>query len=197
MKNSIIYIVGVDHLIQYRNGIVPADIIDEFAGYIADIIAIYNIAAVAEEFNREYLDEVYFSSEAIVESAAMKAGVTHIFCDPGEKERAQLGIPYFGDIQAIIKQKYGIHEKFITDLILRKKIEKETIAESKKYWEIREEYWYSIIRDFTQGNILFVCGHEHVMRFKDLLLLKGIDSEVIEPFWRSDIFSDYIRLGIS
>jgi hypothetical protein len=197
MKNGKVYIIGIDHLLQYRNGIVSADIFDEFAGYIADIIGIYNISTVAEEFNREYLDEVYFSSEAMIESAAMKAGVTHIFCDPGKKERAHLGIPYFADLQAIIKQKYGIHEKFITDLTLRKKIEKETSAESKKYWEIREEYWYSVIHDITEGNILFVCGHEHAMRFKDLLLLKGIDSEVIETFWRCDIFSDYSRLGIS
>ena len=196
MKNDIIYIVGVDHLIQYRNNIVPVNLFNEFTDYIADIIKMYDVKTVAEEFNREYLDDVYFSPEATVESAAVKAGVEHFFCDPGNDDRSRLGIPYFADIRNIIKEKYGIHEKFISDINIRKKIDRETIAESKKYWQIREEYWYNIISDMPRGNILFICGHEHVLRFKDLLRQNGRNAEVLETFWQIEVFSDYAKLGL-
>ncbi|HNX23978.1 MAG TPA: hypothetical protein PKG60_07995 [Spirochaetota bacterium] len=196
MHKGTIYIAGVDHLIQYRNGIVPEYLFDEFYGFFINLIWSYNITAVAEEFNREYLEDVYFSPEATVESAAVKSGVAHFFCDPGKDERLRMGIPYFADIRNMIKKKYGIHEKFISDRIMRGKIEQETIDESKKYWQIREEYWYSIISNIPYDSILFICGHEHVFRFRNLLLRNGRDAEVIESFWHDEIFSDYTKLGI-
>jgi hypothetical protein len=191
-----IYIIGVDHLIQYKNSIIPAVRFAEFKDYLAQLISKHSITVVAEEFNEEYLSDVYFSDEATVRSAAERSGVMHLFCDPGEDDRLFLGIPYFADIRNMVNEKYGISEKIILDRTLSKKINQEVSDESKKYWALREEFWYGKIADFNRDNILFVCGHEHALRFKELLDRTGRSAEVIEQFWRREIFSDYHTLGI-
>ncbi|MBN1501358.1 MAG: hypothetical protein JW982_14455 [Spirochaetes bacterium] len=45
------YIIGVDHLIQYNNGIVPEDIFREFTDYLNEQTQMFNINLIAEEFS--------------------------------------------------------------------------------------------------------------------------------------------------
>ncbi|MCP4137016.1 MAG: hypothetical protein GY754_38970 [bacterium] len=191
-----IYLTGVDHLIQYKNSIVPEETFEEFRAFLAQTVKKHSIDLIAEEFNREYLEEVYMSPESTVETWAFLRGVEHRFCDPEKEERARLGIPYFAHIKERVMKKHGITKNYITDPGLRRQVEQETIEICKFYWPRREEYWYLKISDAALKNILFICGHEHVPGFKLLLESKGHSCEITTPFWKKDLFSNYKNLGL-
>lgn len=190
-----LYIIGIDHLVQY-NGPVPSDLLGEFKEYIDLLITNLEIDVIAEEFNEEFLVDVYGATEDTAKSAAEKAGIEHIYCDPDSYERAALGIPYYADVADEIKLRHNISDKFISDPEIRKIVNSEVYAEVKKYWELRENFWYEKIKDRLHQNILFLCGHEHVYRFKELLAAYDIESEIINEYWKREIFSNYSEIGL-
>jgi len=190
-----VYIIGIDHLLQY-NGPVPEYLLEEFRNFLSARIIEFNISVIAEEFNEEFLFEVLGATEATAKIVAGKSGVDHIFCDPEEHERKVLGIPYYADVRECVKLKYGIKENFIFDNALRKKVHEETAAEVKKYWAVRERFWFDRIKERLAENILFLCGHEHVTSFRDYLEENGIEVCIVDEFWRREIFSDYGKLGL-
>jgi len=190
-----IYITGIDHLLQY-NGPVPPELLEEFKGYLAAKIKELNITLISEEFNEEFLYDVFGATEGTAETAAEDAGISHLYCDPDASEREALGIPYYADVMDMVKVRHGIKEKFIMDSDLRKQVERETSLEVKKFWPVRERFWLDKLRGRLSENILFLCGHEHVMGFSALLREEGVAASVIEEFWRGDIFSDYGKLGL-
>jgi hypothetical protein len=151
---------------------------------------------IAEEFNRESLVDVYGATECSARNAAIRCGVEHRFCDPGEKEREALGIPYFFDVRETVKCRNNAREKLIIDNNLRKKVEDETRSIVKSFWYIRERFWIDKIIDRIKDNILFICGHEHAERLSKLLEEMGHASIIIDPFWRPDIFGNYRNMGL-
>ncbi len=192
-----IYIIGVDHLVQYKNTIVPVDTFDRFRDLLRSTVHKYGIRVLAEEFHREYLREVYFSSEAIVERVAFELGIEHRFCDPGSAERERLGIPYYSEIRDRVLESRGLER---TDLVhdpsLGRSVEDECRAIARSYWKRREEFWMEKLSDVMGDPVLFVCGHEHVPGFEKLLEGYGIRSLVVDPFWSCRVFSDYQSMGI-
>jgi hypothetical protein len=188
------YIIGVDHLIQYDNGIVPEEIFREFTEYLKEKSRMLNINLIAEEFSEEALYDVYCATTATVKKVAEEMSIEHRFCDTEKKEREKLGIPYYADIKDSIKKKYNITDKIIPDHAPGKKIEKETSDISKTFWGLREEFWFNKISDSLYKNILFICGHEHTERFAVLMAQKGAPCSVLDPFWKKEIFSDYDKL---
>jgi len=191
-----VYIIGVDHLIQYR-GPVHESLMNEFILFINKLIRDKKITVAAEELSEESLRDVCMSDTSTVRTASESAGIEHVFCDPDDIERKKLGIPYHAEIRDMVKKKMGITEKFILDAGLRSRVEEETDRLSRTFWPAREEHWLSRISGRLHENVLFICGHEHVESFSKLLADRGFDSEVIEPFWERDIFSDYANLGLS
>lgn len=188
------YIIGVDHLIQYDNGIVPGKIFHDFTGYLAGKARALDIGLMAEEFSEEALFRVYCATTATVKKVTEELGIEHRFCDPEENDRIRLGIPYFADIKDSVKKTHHTALTFVLNDALRIKIDKETADISKTFWELREEFWFSRILDCLDRNIIFVCGHEHAERFSDLMTRKGAGSIVLEKFWGKEIFSDYDKL---
>ncbi|MCU0848227.1 MAG: hypothetical protein MUD12_10100 [Spirochaetes bacterium] len=191
-----VYIIGVDHLVQYR-GPVDEKLLNEFIMFINELIAEKKITLAAEELSEESLRDVCMSDTSTVKMAAESSGIKHVFCDPDDGERKNLGIPYHADVRDMVKKKMGVEEKFILDAGLRNKVEEETDRLSRTFWPAREKHWLSRISGRLRENILFICGHEHVESFRKLLADRGLDSEIIEPFWKRDIFSDYANLGLS
>ena len=185
-----IYLIGVDHLVQYK-GPVPEAIRDEFRSYIIKVCRMHGIQAIAEEFSEEALHKVYQSTRDTAHEATEILKIGHRYCDPEEMERAEMGIPYYFDVMQEVKNKYSISSAFIRDDSLRKKVEKETADIIRTYWSIREKYWYELIRDIIELPILFICGHEHVLRFHSLLIGKGHQCIIIDPYWKKDLFMDY------
>lgn len=190
-----IYIIGIDHLVQY-NGPVPGDILDEFKIFLHEKIDELKISVIAEEFNEEFLCNVLNATEGTAKLISERCGIIHIYCDPDESEREMLRIPYFADIKESVKKRLNINQKFITDYRLRKLVDAETSAEVKKYWDVREKFWFERIKGSLSENILFLCGHEHVVRFLNLLHENSVDALIIDQFWRRDLFSDYSRIGL-
>lgn len=190
-----VYIIGLDHLVQY-NGPVPDYLLGEFRECLSGAVARFNITVIAEEFNSEYLHDVLGATEDTAEVVAGKLGIEHVYCDPDERERMKLGIPYYADVKDRVKLSRGITDKFITDDALRREVDEEIAVEVRKYWGIRERFWLDRIRDKLGENVLFLCGHEHVIRFRDLLVSEGADAIVIDEFWRGDLFSDYRNIGL-
>ncbi|MCU0822392.1 MAG: hypothetical protein MUC95_07965 [Spirochaetes bacterium] len=190
-----VYIIGVDHLIQY-DGPVPEKLRMEFEQYLVDTVRKYDITLIAEEFSIESLTDVYGAKECPARNAAEGCGIGHRFCDPEEKERLELGIPYYFDVKESVKEKYNIREKLIIDNDLRKRIEDETGNIVKSFWNIRERFWINKLADKLNENIIFICGHEHSGRLSYLLENMGIPNLILDPFWRSDIFGDYRNIGL-
>ncbi len=191
-----VYLIGIDHLMQYNNYIVPENLFIQFREYLSSKALELNISLMAEEFSEEALYQVYCAAEATVKSVADRLGIAHRFCDPEESDRKQLGIPHFADIKEQVECKNAIPGNDILDYKLRKKINNETIEISKTYWEKREKFWYNNISGSISDNILFVCGHEHIPGFMSLLESEGCDCKILNDFWMRDIFSDYKNLNL-
>jgi len=190
-----VYIVGIDHLVQY-NGPIPEHLLDEFKEFISVKIIEYNISVIAEEFNEEFLYDVLGATEATAYVLAEKYGIEHIYCDPDQNEREEMGIPYYAEIRDEVRKRFNVNENIIFDNVLRKKLDSETASEVKKYWPLREKFWFDRIREKLSENIIFLCGHEHVYRFMEYLSMKGADVYLIDQFWKSEIFIDYGKLGL-
>ncbi len=192
-----IYIIGVDHLVQYKNNIVPVEVQNRFRDFLGDTVEKYGIRVLAEEFHREYLRDVFFSSEAVVESVAASLAVEHRFCDPGSSERERLGIPYYSEIRDRVLESRGLER---TDLVhdpsVGRSVEDECRGIARSYWKRREEFWLEKLSDVIGSPILFVCGHEHVKGFEKILEGRGIRSLVVDPFWNREQFTDYQSMGI-
>ncbi len=191
-----IYLVGVDHLVQY-NGPVPEHLRLEFKKFIIESSRTLGIDLLAEEFSREALEEVYYSTEATVLDAARILGIEHRFCDPEEHELHAMGIPYYAEAHAQVRKELEISNSFILDEKIRKRVELETAQKVRSYWHLREEFWFDRLMDVLGLNILFICGHEHVERFRDLLLRKGHLCEILDPFWGREMFIDYKNINLS
>jgi len=190
-----VFIIGVDHLVQY-NGPVPEYILEEFRAFLACKVRELNISLIAEEFNEEFLRDVLGATEDTAKTVADQTGAAHLYCDPDEREREMLGIPYYADVMDMVKKRRGITARFIFDDGLRRCVERETAGETKKYWHIREKFWLGKIKESLDRNILFICGHEHVESFSWMLRENGAEVSVIDDFWNRKIFSDYGLLGL-
>ncbi len=191
-----IYIIGVDHLVQY-NGPVPESIRIEFRSYLTRLCSELYIAIIAEEFSEEALRDVYHATEETAMEAAKMIGVEHRYCDPGEKELAELGIPYFRDLIEQARRDCGAPASYIIDQEFRIQVRDRAAAMAKSYWHIREKYWYSRLRDVLHENILFICGHEHVDRFNSLLRECGQPGSIVDNFWKEEIFKDYANIDLA
>ncbi len=187
-----VYIIGVDHLIQYDNTIVPEHLYHQFTDLIKSVVNKNSISLIAEEFSVEAITSVYHAERGILQETAADLGVFHRYCDPEENDRIKIGIPYYAEIRDQVKKKYKILQEFILDDSLRATVKRETMELSKQYWSRREEFWLQCIIDYTDMNVLFVCGHDHVDRFRTLIIKKGIQSSIIDPFWKGDIFNNEI-----
>ena len=191
-----VYIVGVDHLVQY-DGPVSEVLRKEFEQYLEDSVKKYKITLIAEEFSRESLVDVYSAKECSARNAANRCGIEHRYCDPEEKEREALGIPYYFDVRETVKDRYNARDKLIIDNNIQKMIEDKTRGIVKSYWHIRERFWVDRIIDRIDENILFICGHEHAERLSKLLEDMGYASIINDSFWHSDMFGNYQNIGLS
>lgn len=190
-----VYIIGVDHLVQY-NGPVPERLRDDFRDYLVAFSRTHRIDLIAEEFSNEALLEVYHATKDTACEAARILGILHRFCDPEERDMIRLGIPYFADIIGRVKKQRGIDTAFILDDTLRARVREEATAISKSYWHLRETFWYDRIAPDIDSNILFICGHEHTDRFQSIILQHGNTCVIVESFWREGIFTDYNSINL-
>ncbi len=196
MALSRIHVVGIDHLVQYRNGIVPAAVLAEFEEFISRCAGMYSAGLIAEEFSSDAL-ELYGVDESTARSVAKSIGIHHLYCDPDAGERARLGIPCFADLRELAARILGVPRNGPQDPHSVKKVAGAASDLDRSFWAIRERFWLRRLSGCGPTVALFICGHEHVSRFAELATEGGYAIRVENPFWREDIFRDYSRLGIA
>lgn len=97
-----VFIVGVDHIIQHNGFSWAAKLsaIKVFSEYLEKIAQDFDVTVIAEEFSEESLriNHVPMSTAQIV---AKRINLKHLFCDPNREERKALGISNDDDRERI------------------------------------------------------------------------------------------------
>jgi len=90
-----IYIIGVDHIIQHKGYITNAKekAIAKFQRYVCEKVENLQITLLAEEFSVDAVKGNDVSISTLGEVAEQE-GIQHLFCDPGMAERKRLGISH-------------------------------------------------------------------------------------------------------
>ncbi len=191
-----VYIIGVDHLVQY-NGPVPEEIRSAFRSFLVTTCRELGIRVLAEEFSEEALREVYRASADTAQEAARALGIEHRYCDPESEQLAALGIPFFADLREEARIRLNAPVSYILDSSMRKQVIACASEMARAYWPVREQYWLDRLADVLDLDILFICGHDHAGRFRELLVTRGHRCRIVCRFWEESVFSDYGRLGLA
>nr|VFK30063.1 MAG: hypothetical protein BECKMB1821G_GA0114241_105818 [Candidatus Kentron sp. MB] len=93
--NMVIHLIGVHHSIQHNGGnfrAIPglSALREQFQYYLVRTIREFGISVLAEELNEDVL-AIFNASESMAASSARKAGISHVFCEPGLRLRSSLG----------------------------------------------------------------------------------------------------------
>jgi hypothetical protein len=180
-----IFIVGVNHEIQYWFEGCSAST-KEFKKYLETEVVNRNITLIAEELSNETISNEAISKhnaaiDSVARVVASSKGSKHQFCDPDSKVRKDLGIPCHDKISNDqIKKKLGL--KLTGGLSPQEA--KVFYEEYAKYHSVREEYWFSLIKDCVCSNVIFICGDNHVENFHKLVIKKGCQAEVLSRDWK-------------
>ncbi len=151
-----LYILGLKHYFQNTHN-------KDFDKYIRSLIKRYNISALAEEYSTEAAIRCTEDGESQLLKVSQTLGLKHLYCDPTNQERENLGIP----TQDQTLKKLGLKgKKGITSA------EDSLISlEQRKYWSIREKEWLARMKmaKFLKGSTLFLVGYDHRLNFSKLL----------------------------
>lgn len=165
-----IYIIAIKHESQHNGPYSNEVLRNKLVFYLENAIKKYAISLIAEEFNEKTLT----NSHATIDTAkyvADKLNVKHLFCDPNEEERKLIGIP----LREEIKNTLGLKGPIFVDSLEDKQI----TEEQRKYYPIRENFWFEKIEQYLDEVIIFLCGSDHVESFKSLLSIKGYTVKVL------------------
>ncbi len=168
-------LIGVSHGYQYE-GNKSVDIA-AFNDLLKNEQALHNANLLAEELNNETIHNTIINgiTGSVAEKISLKAGISHKFCDPTEKERKLLGIPTSREI----KKKLGFDK--LPCLTWQQAMEIE--HEEKIYWEVREQFWLEKLIETSKDRAIFILGAKHVHRFKKLLEISEIKTQILYEHW--------------
>ncbi len=162
-----IYLFGIWHNYQcYGEG--NDDKADLLKGAVEKAIDDYDIEVIAEEFNEDSFNNPDNSTTVLQSVEQENKNLKHIFCEMSASERSENKIPNRNQIT---------HDLFMNDEEATEEAIKE---EERKYYPQREAYWFSILSDYTDYNVLFLCGADHIPSFETLLDEESVDNEVLE-----------------
>ncbi len=104
---------------------------------------------------------------------APKLFIRHRFCDPDCEERQLLGI--LTDQEVAKKLGFASSWTSQQDALV--------LAEVKKFWAARENFWFERLREVTFRRCVFVLGAKHVATFRDLLHAQGFTVHIVNKNW--------------
>lgn len=169
-----IYILGTDHSNQYIdiNGHFEKS---EMYVKVLEMLEVNKIEVIAEELSEDAIS-LHNKKDSLLRSLACKYNIPHLFVDMTEAQRVALGYN-------------RMKEEYIKDRIDKNSELKRgnfSISSRREYQElqefifpIRENFWYEMLNDVLDKNILFVCGSDHIKSFSKLLKLKGHEVTII------------------
>lgn len=172
-----VFLIGTNHKVQYiyKNTNRNRPLIElskSFARYLEEQVK--DSKMIAEELNEEAIRRnINEAKDSTACSVAGKLGIDHKFCDPDPAERKTLGIPS----ESEIKKQLGL------GICLNDEELKKLVEEEKKYWHIKEQFWLDEIKDKLHEPIIFICGSDHIERFKLLVVREGYEAKILCKNW--------------
>ena len=172
-----VFLIGTNHKVQYiyKNTNRNRPLIKlskSFAQYLEEQAK--ESKMIAEELNEETIRKnTNEAKDSTARSVAGKLGIDHKFCDPDPAERKTLGIPS----ECEIKRQLGL------GICLNDEELKKLVEEEKKYWHIKEQFWFDKKKDRLHEPTIFICGSDHVGRFQSLVLNKGHEVTILVKNW--------------
>ncbi len=169
-----IYLVGVNHDVQFVNRHSDRDVINAFEDYLRDTCREYGVQLIAEEMSIESLKK-WGATRYVCKSIADELSVKHVFCDPDSGERRIRRIK----LEEEIREELG-YGHILTDFQVNKLDEV-----LKTQWPLREQFWLDKILNAKGDCTLFVLGRSHIESFSELLRQKGIGCVILERQWEA------------
>ena len=155
-----VYLIGVDHSVQWNRESKEAR---EFVSFLEKKISQLRPSLIAEEFSEQALKQNNVESTT-VQDVAVRHEIKHIFCDPSDKEREEIGYP----TKKQLRESFGIRSS-----IEGTKEHKKRNLHERAFWPLREKFWLDKIQKTKSARIIFICGSEHLESFRKLLLENG------------------------
>lgn len=191
-----VYLIGVSHAVQDYRYKKFAALIDDFKTYLYSAIVNHKITVLAEEYNEDYLKGKNPNSVVKDISESFPHKLPHLYCDPNAAERQRVGIPNdeIMEEEALKSferpyrnfQAYIVSEDF--DPKLYDELEKQKKLIGKRYWYLREKFWFDKIKRHIDENILFIVGACHIASFSNLIKHEGYEFFIINEDWNKENF---------
>jgi len=162
-----IYLFGIWHEYQCygENNDDKADLLKEA---VKKAIEKKGVTLLAEEFNEDSFKDPDNSQTVLQFLEREDDDLKHIFCEMSAEKRAKEGILS----RPQIRHQMFMHDEEPDEDVVREK--------ERSYYPAREAHWLSVLKDYTDQNVLFVCGADHISSFGELLDENDIESEVLE-----------------
>lgn len=154
-------LLGLNHLLQYKNASIPAILFEEFSQSLVDIQSQYNIEYIVEEYNEDCLI-LNNIKQSFLQEFSSQHDLGHRFIDPTLQERIKLGIasPHY-------------------DL------------EYEKAYQVREAWWYEHMLDLSEHNVLVCIGAHHIESFENLLNTHLQNYLTLCNYWHETSFTSH------
>jgi hypothetical protein len=169
-----IYLVGVNHGVQFVNRHSDRNVINAFEDYLRDTSKEYDIQLIAEEMSMESLKK-WEATRSVCKSVTDELGIKHAFCDPDSIERKKIGIK----LEKEISEELG-YGQILSDSQVNKLDEI-----LKTQWPLREQFWLEKILAAKRDRTLFVLGSSHIESFSDLLKQKDVGCIILKRKWET------------
>jgi len=163
-----VHLIGVDHSVQWNRELNESR---EFIAFLEKQILQLNPSLIAEEFSEQALEWNNIEG-TIARDVAVRNKVEHIFCDPSDKEREEIGYP----TKKQLREKFGVRSSIEgTEEHKKRKLHEIT------FWPLREGFWLDKIKKTKSARIIFVCGSDHLKSFRKLLLQNNYSVAFLYP----------------
>ena len=170
---AVVVIVGTCHKYQAGGKDCANEDAELFRNFLLNACLEWSISGISEEMNNEWLDH-YESIQSVPSQVATELELFHHYCDPNSSERVRAGIIGRGEV--------------LLEADLNRLSEDETANRYADEEIKRERYWLRELKEKGVFPTLFVCGANHVMRFKSLLDSNGLTAHVLVEDWAPNPF---------
>ena len=179
-----IHIVGTCHKTQILTDLVrrkalgaaPASKLEAFEKYLTETACRLGVVAIAEEMSEDRIRDYGHNAKSVAQSAAEKLKIAHLFCEPDQNARRELGLRAGQEMahhaSQIAERDHGDFEQVYRE-------------EVRKQFPVREAFWASRLEVYEplDNSILFVCGADHCETFLQTLHQAHVDAQVCCADW--------------
>lgn len=168
------YIIGVHHGVQFDK---KYSLTQKFISYFKDVVRKLRIEVIAEESSEDALKK-WGIEKTFVQKISENKSSKYIACDPNITERKTLGIRSDEEIKK---------EKGLPNILTHQQL---NILDQEKIKDFirREKHWLKKIKDYSDRQIIFICGLRHldttlrVFTFQDLLSTNSYKYTLLKKF---------------